>query len=155
MRAGVVGIVCVGRGLLRIATLARWRTFANPQAWTGVGWGRTIAFLIACYALADAHSVKSLGMAPVVLDWMAGLGITVMMAPGAWVRRRDLINRMRGHWRPALVVGVLSPAGYILVLYALRHGAPVSLVAPLRETSLMLATLAGYFILKERISPAR
>src|SRR3546814_7297657 len=86
---------------------------------------------------------------------MAGLGINVRMAPGAWVRRRELINRMRGHWRPALVVGVLSPAGYILVLYALRHGAPVSLDAPLRETSLMLATLAGYFIFKERISPAR
>jgi len=153
--SGLAGISCVVAGVLLIATQARWRMFMRPQAWTGVRWGLTIGAFIACYTLADAHSVKELAIAPVVLDWMAGLGITCMMAPGAWVQRRRMLEKMRGNWWPALVVGVLSPTGYILVLYALRHGAPVSLVAPLRETSLMIATLAGYFILKEKVSTAR
>src|SRR3546814_10096685 len=77
------------------------------------------------------------------------------MAPRAWVRRADMMTQMRGKWGYALAVGALSPMAYILVLYALQRGAPVSLVAPLRETSLMIATVAGFFILKEKASAAR
>jgi drug/metabolite transporter (DMT)-like permease len=153
--SGLAGIACVVVGVLLIATQARWRMFLRPQAWVGVRWGVTIGIFIACYTLSDAYSVKVLGVAPVLLDWMAGLGITCMMAPGAWIQRDKLRSRMRGKWGLAFIVGLLSPTAYILVLYALQHGAPVSLAAPLRETSLMIATLAGYFILKEKVGLAR
>lgn len=153
--SGLTGIACVVGGVVLIATQARWRMFFTPQAWAGVRWGGIIGFFIACYTLSDAYSVKVLGIAPVVLDWMGGLGMTCMMAPGAWLQRDELRRRMRGKWGLAFIVGVLSPGAYILVLYALQHGAPVSLAAPLRETSLMIATLAGYFILKEKVGPAR
>jgi uncharacterized membrane protein len=62
---------------------------------------------------------------------------------------------MRGKWGYATAVGLLSPLAYILVLYAYRLGGQVSLIAPLREVSLMLATVAGFFILKEKASAAR
>ncbi|KAG1523991.1 hypothetical protein G6F50_018563 [Rhizopus delemar] len=62
---------------------------------------------------------------------------------------------MRGHWHLALAVGLLSPLGYILVLYALRNGAPLSLGAPAREMSMMLGTLAGMFLLREKVGPGR
>jgi drug/metabolite transporter (DMT)-like permease len=48
-----------------------------------------------------------------------------------------------------LAVGVLSPLAYGLVLFALTL-APVALVAPGRELSVVLASLAGLFILHER-----
>lgn len=153
--AGVSGMACIVAGVLLIATQGQWRIFIRAQAWTGVRWGLLIGLFIACYTLADAYSVKQLKVAPVVLDWLAGLGITVMMAPGACMQRRDTMRRMRGKWRLALAVGALSPMGYILVLYALQHGALVSLVAPLREMSLMIATLSSYFVLKEKVNPAR
>ncbi|TAM82030.1 MAG: multidrug DMT transporter permease [Candidimonas sp.] len=153
--SGLIGIACVVGGVLLIATQARWQLFLKPQAWVGVRWGATIGVFIACYTLSDAYSVKVLGIAPVVLDWMAGVGITCMMAPAAWVQRDVVRRKMRGQWKLAFIVGLLSPTAYILVLYALRHGAPVSLAAPLRETSLMVATLAGYFILKEKVGPIR
>jgi drug/metabolite transporter (DMT)-like permease len=152
---GIVGIACVVCGVLLIATQGRWRQFARPEAWVGARWGLTVGFFIACYTLTDAYSVKSLAIAPVVLDWIGSLGMTCMLAPGAWVQRRDLLRKMRGRWRPAIIVGVISPLGYIFILYALRHGAPVSLVAPLRETSLMLVTIAGYFFLKESVTLGR
>lgn len=152
---GIVGIACVVCGVLLIATQGQWRQFVHPQSWVGVRWGLTIGFFIACYTLTDAYSVKSLAIAPVVLDWIGSLGITCMLAPGAWVQRRELIQKMRGRWRAALIVGAISPLGYIFVLFALQHGAPVSLVAPLRETSLMLVTVAGYFLLKESVALGR
>ncbi|MBB3661102.1 drug/metabolite transporter (DMT)-like permease [Prauserella sediminis] len=54
----------------------------------------------------------------------------------------------REHRRSVVLVGLLSPVAYLLVLFAMRL-APVSLVAPLREVSIVLAGLAGWLILGE------
>ena len=45
-------------------------------------------------------------------------------------------------------VGILSPLAYVLVLYALAR-APVSAVAPARETSILIGTLLGTTVLAE------
>ena len=47
-----------------------------------------------------------------------------------------------------LIVGVLSPLAYILVLTAMQL-APVSLVAPGREVSVVLVSLAGWLWFRE------
>ena len=70
----------------------------------------------------------------------------------ALAERFGLPTNVLRHWE---AVGLLSPMAYILVLYALQQGAQVSLVAPLREMSLMMATVAGFFILKEQASFTR
>ncbi len=62
---------------------------------------------------------------------------------------------MRGHWWLAVGVGLLSPLSYILVLAALTSGAPLSLVAPMREMSMMVGALMGMLILRERVGPWR
>ena len=56
-------------------------------------------------------------------------------------------------WRRILAFALLSPLSYILVLYAITI-APVALVAPLRELSVVLVSLFGVFVLKEQ-RPAR
>ncbi|MGC9449339.1 EamA family transporter [Cereibacter johrii] len=58
---------------------------------------------------------------------------------------------MRGHWGAAIGVGLLSPLSYILVLAALTDGAPLSLVAPMREMSMMVGALMGMLILREAV----
>jgi drug/metabolite transporter (DMT)-like permease len=50
--------------------------------------------------------------------------------------------------RQALGVGLLSPLAYILVLFALAR-APVSYVAPARETSILIGTALGTTVLAE------
>jgi uncharacterized membrane protein len=45
-------------------------------------------------------------------------------------------------------VGLLSPLAYVLVLFALAR-APVSIVAPARETSILIGTLLGTTVLAE------
>lgn len=153
--SGVLGIVCVVVGILLIASQGNLRQFARRDAWIGVRWGLLIGLFIAVYTLIDAYSVKVLLIAPVMLDWFSALGSATLMSPGAWFQRKKMMDIMRGKWGYALAVGALSPMGYILVLYALQRGAQVSLVAPLREMSLMIGTVAGFFILKEQASAAR
>lgn len=47
-----------------------------------------------------------------------------------------------------LVVGILSPLAYVLVLFAFTL-APVALVAPAREVSVVLVALGGWLLFKE------
>ena len=46
-------------------------------------------------------------------------------------------------------MGLLSPLAYVLILYALAR-APVSYVAPARESSIVVGTLLGIFVLHEQ-----
>jgi drug/metabolite transporter (DMT)-like permease len=50
--------------------------------------------------------------------------------------------------RRAAGVGLLSLFAYVLILYALKH-APVSAVAPARESSILIGTLLGAVVLGE------
>lgn len=151
----LTGIACVVGGIFFLAMRGSFRRFADPAARAGIGWGVLIGVFIACYSVSDAYSVQTLLVVPVILDWFSALGNVVIMAPGAWVQRRTMLNAMRGHWRSAWVVGLISPLAYILVLYALQHGALVSQVAPLREMSMMMATVAGFLWLGEKVSTVR
>lgn len=153
--AKAAGIGCVVLGIMLIATQGRWRHFIRPESWPGVRWGLLIGMFIAGYSLVDAYGVKILFIAPVVLDWMSSLGGSVLLAPRVWANRRSVRRRMSGNWLLAAFVGAVSPLAYILILYALQRGAQISQVAPLREMSMIVATLIGGFILKEKIGAGR
>lgn len=153
--AKAVGIGCVVIGILLIATQGHWRYLIRPESWAGVRWGLLIGTFIAGYSLVDAYGVKVLLIAPVVLDWISALGGSLLLAPRIWASRESIRRRMSGNWMLAVFVGAVSPLAYILILYALQRGAQVSQVAPLREMSMIVATLIGAFILKEKISVGR
>lgn len=153
--SGIAGMLCVVIGVLLIATQGKLTIFRQKQAWIGVRWGVLIGLFIAAYTVVDAYGVKVLMIMPVLFDWFTGMIRTAMMTPHMLHRRAQNWQAMRGHWRLALAVGFLAPLGYILVLYALQNGAPLSLVAPAREMSMMLGTLAGMFLLREKVGPGR
>jgi len=153
--AGIAGMLCVVAGVLLIATQGRLAIFRQPQAWVGVRWGLSIGVLIAMYTVVDAYGVKVLAIMPVLFDWCTCATRSLLMLPHAAPRRAQYLEAMHGHWHLAWAVGVLSPLGYILVLYALRNGAPLSLVAPAREMSMMLGALAGMLLLREKVGLGR
>jgi len=152
---GVAGMLCVVAGVLLIATQGRLAMFNQPQAWLGARWGLLIGVFIALYTVVDAYGVTELLVMPVIFDWFTSLIRTVMMTPHMIQNRQTAWPALRDVWPLAWAVGLLSPLSYILVLYALKNGAPVSLVAPAREMSMMLGTFAGYLLLKEKITPGR
>jgi drug/metabolite transporter (DMT)-like permease len=72
----------------------------------------------------------------------------VVLAPLAAAHRTEVAGLWRTHWRVVLAIAVLSPVAYLLVLFALRL-APVSLVAPARELSIVFGSLAAWLVLGE------
>jgi drug/metabolite transporter (DMT)-like permease len=152
---GISGMLCVVAGVLLIATQGKLARLMQPAAMVGVRWGALVGALIAAYTLVDAYGVKTLLIAPVVFDWATCATRTVLLLPHTARHPRQAWAAMRGYWPLAWAIGVLSPLGYILVLYALKGGAPVSLVAPAREMSMLLVTLAGLYLLREPVGWGR
>ncbi|MGP4016361.1 EamA family transporter [Saccharopolyspora sp. 5N708] len=114
----------------------------------GVGFGLLTGSLIAIYTVWDAHAVTALALAPLVYDWANNLARSAMLAPYAVTRRTQIAAAWAGHRKEILAVALLSPLAYILVLFAMQL-APVSLVAPARELSIVLAGLLAWRLLGE------
>lgn len=152
---GVAGLLLVVAGIGLIATQGDLSAFRRPGGQSGVRWGTATGGLIASYTVVDAYAVKALGIAPVVLDWFSNLLRFFLLAPLVIADPRRSIEAMRGYWWIAVGVGLLSPLSYILVLAALTSGAPLSLVAPMREMSMMVGALMGMVILREKVGPWR
>ena len=152
---GLLGLGLVVAGIGLIATQGRLAAFTRPGGQAGIRWGTATGGLIASYTVVDAYAVKVLGIAPVVLDWFSNLLRVGLLMPLVIANPRRAAGAMRGYWGLALGVGLLSPLSYILVLAALSAGAPLSLVAPMREMSMMLGALMGMLILREAVGPWR
>jgi len=143
--AVIAGVVIIGLGGGR----ANWRS-----ARAGVIWGLTIGVIIAAYTLWDAHAVTALAISPILLNAGTSTMEAVLMTPIA-VRRWSAVRAvLRDHWRDVLAVAVLSPLSYILILFAMQL-APVSLVAPAREISVVFVALAGWLLFREPHPVAR
>ncbi len=89
------------------------------------------------------------------MDWFANLLRPILLAPVVISSRARAMTAMRGNWRLAIGVGLLSPLSYILVLAAMDMGAPASVVAPAREMSMMAGALLGLLVLREAVGPWR
>ena len=103
---------------------------------------------IAIYTIWDAHAVRTWNLSPVA--FMVGTMLLEIPFYSFGVRGRWAAVRTLGRtqWRRIVAFSILSPLSYILVLTAIQI-APVALVAPLREVSVVLVSLFGVFALKE------
>jgi drug/metabolite transporter (DMT)-like permease len=148
----VVGVIAVITGVLVIATGGGGGAHRGSTR-AGVLWGVGTGVAIAAYTLWDSHSVTDLHVPPVPY-FVLGLtlqipGLTLLLGR-RHASLRDAWQRTR---RPVITVAVLSPLAYVLVLRALQL-APVALVAPARESSIVVGALLGWWVLKEP-SPGR
>jgi drug/metabolite transporter (DMT)-like permease len=109
---------------------------------------------IAVYTLWDKYAVSTVGIHPILLDWGGGIVRTVLLTPLAISRRDEVRGRWAAYRKEITVVAALSPLGYILVLTALTF-TPVSYVAPLRETSILIGAVMGARFLAEGDAPRR
>ncbi len=115
----------------------------------GVLWGAATGATIASYTLWDAYAVVQLQLTPV--SYYAGTLVaqSVFLAPSILRRKKDIGVTARTNWVPIIVVAVLSPLAYILVLTAMQT-APVALVAPLREASIVIGSLLAWRLFHEQ-----
>jgi drug/metabolite transporter (DMT)-like permease len=104
--------------------------------------------VIACYTLVDGYSVKTLLISPFLVEYAGNLVRTVVLSSEAYRRRASLLPEYAQCWKEASGIAILTPLGYILVLFAMRL-APVSRVAPIREMSMMIGMYFGARFLHE------
>ncbi len=152
---GVSGLIGVITGIGLITTQGNLHAFRRPAGKLGLFWGGATGALIAAYTIIDASAIKMLDLQPVFFFWSSTLLRVAMMAPVVLRDPAQSLRRMQGNWWLAMGVGLLSTLSYALILTVLQMGAPVSIVAPAREMSMMVGTLLGMVILKEHVGPWR
>lgn len=140
------GAVAIGLGALLLS--------GNPLAIGRNGGARGIGFalatgaMIAVYTIWDRMAVHDLQVPPMVYYGGSLLVRCVLMAPLA-LRDPALVREvLRSQRKTATIVGLLSPASYVLVLYAMQM-APLSYVAPAREISILFGAVIGTQLLRE------
>lgn len=145
-RLAVVGALGILTGIAVVTGNPLRRAGADPVP--GLAWGAATGTTIAAYTLWDAYTVTTLGLAPV--SYYAGTLLlqAVALTPGVIRRRRALPHTLRVDRAPVAAVAVLSPLAYVLVLTAMQTS-PVALVAPLRESSIVIGALVAWLLTRD------
>lgn len=115
---------------------------------TGILYGLLVGVMIAVYTLWDGAAVTVGEMPPVGLYWGSVVFQLVLLAIPALRRGRETARIARQHWVAVLLFGILGPLAYIMVLIAMQL-APISIVAPAREVSVVLVGIAGWLLFRE------
>jgi len=141
------GAIIVAAVLSLAGTGSGTRTEAEHRR-RAVAFALLTGVTIAAYTLWDKQAVGPLGLQPVLYYWGTNVAETALLTAFVVHRRAEVARTWRAYRRQALGVAVLSPLAYVLVLFALTR-APISLVAPVRESSVVVGAVLGAKVLGE------
>lgn len=150
-RIGILGIALIAAGIFAL----HWRRGAwSEEALLrpGTGWAIATGLCIACYSLVDKVGVSHINPLPYL--WAMMLGSCVSLLPAVRARPGSMAREWRENRLAVLLSGVLSPGGYLLVLFAFRLSKAGYVVAG-REVSIVISALIGSILLKEGRLPQR
>lgn len=143
------GAILVVAGVVTIGTAGVGTTAADPaRRWRGVRYGVAVGVVIAAYTLWDASAVTVADLNPVGYYWLSMIVQLIVLGGLAARAPATAVATVRAHPIAAIIVGLLSPLAYVAVLFAYQL-APVSIVAPAREVSVVLIALAGWMLFRE------
>ena len=148
-RPGAVALIGAGvliAGVVVIGLAGGRARFGHNRV--GILYGLLVGVVIAAYTLWDANAVARMHLPTLGYFWVTILVQLVVFAPFALRRAARTARIARTHWRAVTAVGILSPLAYVLILFAFTL-APVSLVAPAREVSVVLVALGGWLLFRE------
>jgi drug/metabolite transporter (DMT)-like permease len=144
------GMLLVSGGVF----LLGYRALGHAPSRAAVVFALANAAVIALYTLIDGRGARVSGNAWSYIVWLFvldGIPFSLWMLA---TRRDTFVAHLRSRSRRSLLGGGLSAAAYAISVWAMTK-APVALVASLRETSVLFATLIGARLLHERLSARR
>jgi len=141
-----LGVACISLGVFLVG-------FSPSASLKATLWALAIGLCIGGYSLVDAMGART-SNAPLYLGWTTLL-MSIPMIAFAFARRGPKLwgQAMAAPWR-GLAVGVISFAGYGLVLWA-QTFAPIAQTTALRETSVVFGALIAFVFLHERLGARR
>ena len=145
--SSVIGLFLIIAGVLLITGLS-FKKENNSKIMTGVTYGLLTGFFIALYTFNDAVAIKKYAVSPLILTLATNLFSAVLLLPFVLPQKYELKREIKVHKWIILAIAFLSPAAYILVLEALKQ-APLTVVAPARETSILLGVFMGSRVFNE------
>lgn len=142
-------LTIAGAGVISLGTLLLATPFRSGSGHrAGAVYGIATGLIIGCYTTWDGYAVGALGIPVLLLAWSGDAGRMLLLAPVAVRRRATLRGQLRTNYLGIAAVAVLSTLSYLMVLTALSI-APISSVAPARESSIVIGTLFGRLLLDE------
>ena len=142
------GLFLILTGILVITGLS-FKKDNNAKILTGVFWGTLTGLFIALYTFNDTVAIKKYAISPLIITFVSNLFSTILLSFLVFPQKDDFKREIKEHKWIIIAIGILSPAAYILVLEALKY-APLTVVAPARETSILLGVFMGSRVLNEK-----
>jgi drug/metabolite transporter (DMT)-like permease len=151
---GWIGMAMISLGVIALALRPARLGAALHGHGRAVGFALANAGVIALYTIIDGSGARIAGNAWSYIVWLFVLDAIpftgyMLATRGSTFAEALVQRRTRG-----LIGGGLSAAAYAISVWAMTK-APVALVASLRETSVLFATLIGARLLKEHLTPRR
>ncbi|MBK1696426.1 EamA family transporter [Rhodovibrio salinarum] len=146
--AALVAVCAISAGVLLMAVKGA------VSGWMG---GRALAFALvtagftASYTLVDGVGARVAGTPSGFIFWMVIGDACVMVVYVLATRGHAAFLALRPSWRGGATAGAMSFGSYWIAVWAFTR-APIALVAALRESSILFATLIAFFILRESVS---
>lgn len=110
--------------------------------------------VIVAYTIIDGLGARSSGNASAYVLAMTLLTGVLLLPVALALRGAGFVSGVRQRAPIVLLGGALVVLSYGTALWAMTS-APIALVAALRETSVLFATMIAAFVLKEQLGPAR
>jgi drug/metabolite transporter (DMT)-like permease len=143
------GIIAICVGTLSMVADARGRITKSR-----LGLALMNAFVIAAYTLIDGLGVRRSGSPVAYTLWIIAVPGAALTAASLIGQRGTFVRYVSQNWRLGLLGGAGSTGSYAIALWAMTR-APISVVASLRETSIVFGTAISGALLRERVSRTR
>ena len=153
LTAAILGLIFLGDDLsglsmggIAVVIFGLWILVSNQKI-NNITPALGVALTIGGYSVIDAYGARNSNSIAFALSVFVSGALTV----SAWAlitRRRHLKAFITSHWQTSAAGGAMSLLSYTMVVYAFTL-APVGYVATLRESSVVIAALAGWKYLKE------
>jgi drug/metabolite transporter (DMT)-like permease len=146
--AGNLGIATLACG---VALLSLKGGRLGTLEWRAVGLALLTGCFTAAYSLVDGYGARVNGSSPSFAIWMFLVNAVTMLPVQLAMRGREILQTLPTGWRLALGATVISELAYFIAIWAMTK-APIALVAALRETGVLFATLFAVVLLKEPLT---
>ena len=153
LSAAILGLIFLGDNLsalsmagIAVVIFGLWVLILG-QPITNIFPALGVAATIGVYSVVDAYGARNSNPIAFALSVFVS-GATSVTIWALITRAKELKKFLAAEWKPSLFGGTMSIISYSLVVYAFTL-APVGYVATMRESSVVIAALAGWKYLKE------
>ena len=153
LSAAILGLIFLGDDLsalsmagIAIVIFGLW-VLVSGQPINSIFPALGVAATIGVYSVVDAYGARNSDAVAFALSVFVS-GATTISIWALLTRAKDLRKFLAAEWKPAAFGGTMSIVGYSMIVYAFTL-APVGYVATMRESSVVIAALAGWKYLKE------